>query len=102
MPEQWEAEGTIPKTLWHDIAELGFGGLNVPEDLGGGAGLSRLDTAARFRGFVLSGACASVAAFLSIHNMCARMIATHGSDALKSAYSAQMCSDHGDHICPIA
>ena len=77
----WEADGTIPKTLWREIAELGFGGLNVPEDAGG-AGLSRLDTALVFE--ALSQSCASVAAFLSIHNMCARMIATHGSDDLKS------------------
>ena len=26
---QWEAEGTIPKTLWPEIAALGFGGLYV-------------------------------------------------------------------------
>ena len=48
---------------------LGFGGLNVSEDAGG-AGLSRLDSTLVFE--ALSQSCASVAAFLSIHNMCAR------------------------------
>mgnify|MGYP000226990841 CR=1 FL=1 len=62
----WEAEGTIPKALWREIAELGFGGLNVREEAGG-SGLGRLDATLVFEG--LSEACASVAAFLSIHNM---------------------------------
>ncbi len=76
----WEAAGTIPKALWPRIAELGFGGLYVSEDQGG-AGLSRLDATLVFE--ALSMACPSVAAFLSIHNMCARMLDLHGSDAMK-------------------
>ncbi|SIT76848.1 hypothetical protein SAMN05421665_0448 [Yoonia rosea] len=76
----WEAEGTIPKTLWPKLAELGFGGLYVSEERGG-TGLSRLDATLVFE--ALSQSCASVAAFLSIHNMCARMIDAYGTDALK-------------------
>lgn len=76
----WEAEGTIPKDLWPKLAELGFGGLYVSEDMGG-SGLSRLDATLVFE--ALSQSCASVAAFLSIHNMCARMVEAYGSDALK-------------------
>ena len=78
---QWESEGTIPKALWRDIAELGFGGLYVSEEAGG-AGLSRLDATLVFE--ALSASCASVAAFLSIHNMCARMIDAYGSDEMKA------------------
>jgi alkylation response protein AidB-like acyl-CoA dehydrogenase len=77
----WEAQGTIPKSLWPQVGELGFGGLYVSEDAGG-ADLSRLDATLVFE--ALSMACPSVAAFLSIHNMCARMIDMFGSDALKS------------------
>ncbi|MBZ8119039.1 acyl-CoA dehydrogenase family protein [Roseovarius sp. LXJ103] len=77
---QWEAEGTIPKELWPEIAALGFGGLYVSEDAGG-AGLSRLDAMLVFE--ALSMACPSVAAFLSIHNMCAAMIDRYGSNDLK-------------------
>ena len=77
----WEAEGTIPKNLWHAVGELGFGGLNVAEDAGG-AGLTRLDATLVFE--ALSQSCASVAAFLSIHNMCARMIDTNGTPDVKS------------------
>ncbi|CUH48312.1 acyl-CoA dehydrogenase family protein [Ruegeria atlantica] len=78
---QWEAEGTIPKDLWPRIGELGFGGLYVSED-SGGSGLSRLDATLVFE--ALSMACPSVAAFLSIHNMCAKMLDSFASDELKS------------------
>ncbi len=77
---QWEKDGTIPKTLWTEIAELGFGGLYVSE-ASGGAGLTRLDATLVFE--ALSRSCASVAAFLSIHNMVARMIDAYGSDEMK-------------------
>ncbi|MDD9739914.1 acyl-CoA dehydrogenase family protein [Marinovum sp. SP66] len=78
---QWEAEGSIPKDLWPRIGELGLGGLYVSEE-SGGSGLSRLDATLVFE--ALSMACPSVAAFLSIHNMCAKMIDSFGSDDLKA------------------
>lgn len=80
---KWEAEGTIPKGLWPEIAALGFGGLYVCEDHGG-SGLSRLDATLVFE--ALSMSCASVAAFLSIHNMCAKMIDDFASDDLRAKY----------------
>ncbi|AKO97131.1 Acyl-CoA dehydrogenase [Marinovum algicola DG 898] len=78
---QWEAEGSIPKDLWPRTGELGLGGLYVSEE-SGGSGLSRLDATLVFE--ALSMACPSVAAFLSIHNMCAKMIDSFGSDDLKA------------------
>ncbi|MEQ8401522.1 MAG: acyl-CoA dehydrogenase family protein [Roseovarius sp.] len=77
----WEKEGTIPKELWPRVGELGFGGLYVSEEAGG-AGLSRLDATLVFE--ALSMACPSVAAFLSIHNMCAKMIDKFASDDMKA------------------
>ncbi len=77
---KWEAEGTIPKTLWPEIAALGFGGLYVSEE-NGGSGLGRLDATLVFE--ALSMSCASVAAFLSIHNMCAKMIDSFGSAEMR-------------------
>lgn len=79
--QAWEAEGTIPKDLWPKIGELGFGGLYVSEE-SGGSGLTRLDATLVFE--ALSMACPSVAAFLSIHNMCMKMIDTFGSDEMKA------------------
>ena len=77
---QWEKDGTIPKELWPEVGALGFGGLYVSEDTGG-AGLTRLDATVVFE--ALSMACPSVAAFLSIHNMCAKMLDTFASDEMK-------------------
>ena len=79
----WEAAGDIPRALWPKLAELGFGALYVSEERGGSA-LSRLDATLVFE--ALSMACPSVAAFLSIHNMCARMIDGSGSEDLKDRY----------------
>ena len=61
---EWEAAGEIPKSLWPQLAELGFGGLYVREE-SGGSGLSRLDATLVFE--ALSMACPTVASFLSIH-----------------------------------
>ena len=77
----WEAQGTIPKDLWPQLGELGFAGLYVSEE-SGGSGLSRLDATLVFE--ALSMACPSVAAFLSIHNMCAKMIDAFASDEMKA------------------
>ncbi|MCH2095090.1 MAG: acyl-CoA dehydrogenase family protein [Rhodobacteraceae bacterium] len=79
--QTWERDGTIPKDLWPRIADLGLGGLYVSED-SGGSGLTRLDATLVFE--ALSMACPSVAAFLSIHNMCAKMIESFGSDQMKA------------------
>lgn len=80
---RWDADGEIPKTLWPRLAEFGFGSLLVGEDAGGAA-LSRLDATLVFE--ALSRSCASVASFLSIHNMCVAMIDKFGSEALKKRF----------------
>ncbi|MEE4120968.1 MAG: acyl-CoA dehydrogenase family protein [Paracoccaceae bacterium] len=79
----WETAGTIPRALWPKLAELGFGGLYVSEEAGG-TGLSRLEATLVFE--ALSRSCASVAAFLSIHNMCAAMLDRYGSLEIKARF----------------
>ena len=85
----WEAAGTIPKELWSKAAELGFGGLYVSEE-SGGTGLTRLDATLVFE--ALSMSCASVASFLSIHNMCAAMMDRYGSDDFKARFLPPVCT----------
>lgn len=80
---EWEKAGDIPRDLWPKLAELGFGGLYVSE-ANGGSGLTRLDATLVFE--ALSMACPSVAAFLSIHNMCAAMLDKFASDELRDKY----------------
>ena len=86
---EWETEGTIPKTLWPQIAELGFGGLYVSEEYGG-SGLSRLDATLVFEALAMS--CPSVGSFLSIHNMCGGMIDKFGSEETKQKWLPDLCT----------
>jgi alkylation response protein AidB-like acyl-CoA dehydrogenase len=80
---EWEAAGTIPRTVLREAAGLGFATMYVPEAMGG-AGLTRLDAALVIEALAM--ACPAVASFISIHNMCAAMIAGHGSEALRGRY----------------
>ncbi|WP_420023712.1 acyl-CoA dehydrogenase family protein [Cereibacter azotoformans] len=85
----WEEAGTIPRALWPKVAELGLGGIYVSEEHGG-SGLGRLDATLVFEALAM--ACPSVAAFLSIHNMCGGMIDRYGSEALKARWLPGMCN----------
>ena len=80
---EWERDGTIPRELWIAAGEHGMGGINVCEAIGG-SGLSRLDGIFLYE--ALSRSCPSVAAFLSIHNLCTWMIDAFGSEEVKRRY----------------
>ncbi|MDP5305535.1 acyl-CoA dehydrogenase family protein [Paracoccus spongiarum] len=86
---EWEAQGSIPRALWSEIAELGFGGLYVDE-AHGGTGLGRLDATLVFEALAMS--CPSVGSFLSIHNMCGGMIDKFGSDETRARWLPRLCS----------
>lgn len=86
---EWEEAGTIPRGFLREVGGLGFGGIYVSE-AAGGSGLGRLDAALIFE--ALSQGCPSVAAFISIHNMCAWMIDRYGSEDLKERYLPELCS----------
>jgi alkylation response protein AidB-like acyl-CoA dehydrogenase len=77
--QEWEAAGGIPGDVLRAAAGLGLAAMYVPEELGG-SGLSRLDAALVFEALAM--ACPAVSSFISIHNMCANMIAARGSAAL--------------------
>ena len=85
---EWEEAGTIPKELLRAAGRLGFGGIYV-SGAHGGTELSRLDAVLIFE--VLSRACPSVAAFISIHNMCAWMIDRFGSDDSRKKWLPDLC-----------
>ncbi len=85
----WEKAGTMPREVFEAAAALGFGALYVPEEQGG-SGLSRLDATLVFE--ALSAACPSVASFLSIHNMCAKMIAKYGTPAIRDRWLPTLAS----------
>ena len=79
----WEREGTIPKELWKAAGDLGLGGITVSES-SGGSGLARLDATFIFE--ALARSCPSIAAFLSIHNLCSGMLDAYGSKDVKESH----------------
>ena len=84
----WENQGTIPKELWPKVAQLGLGGIYVSDEMGG-SGLSRLDATLVFEALAM--ACPSVAAFLSIHNMCGGMIDRYGDPETRARWLPRLC-----------
>lgn len=78
--QAWEEAGTIPRDVLKEAAGMGFGALYVPEDLGG-TGVSRLEATLVFEALAMADP--SVSAFLSIHNMCAYMIAKYATPAMR-------------------
>jgi alkylation response protein AidB-like acyl-CoA dehydrogenase len=79
----WDRDKTFPVETLRAAAALGMAGIYVREDVGG-SGLSRLDATLIFE--ALSTGCPTVAAFLSIHNMCAWMIDAYGDDAQRQRW----------------
>ncbi len=86
---KWEDEATLDRATLEALAELGFGGIYVAEDVGGSA-LSRFDAALIFE--QLSRGDVSHAAFLSIHNMVAWMIDSFASDDVRKAWLPKLTS----------
>jgi len=86
---EWEKAGSIPREVLAEAGSLGLAAIYVPEEHGG-SGLSRLDAVLVFE--ALSMACPSVASFISIHNMCAWMVSTWGSEALRAEWLPSLVS----------
>ncbi len=85
----WDEAGELPREILTESAALGFATLYVPEDLGG-TGLSRLDATLVFE--ALSMARPSVASFITIHNMCANMIAQNGTAEMRDYWMPRLSS----------
>ena len=85
----WDRSETFPVDVVRAAAELGMAGIYVGEEHGG-SGLTRLDATLIFE--ALSHGCPSIAAFISIHNMCAWMIDSFGSDELRAHWVPKLCS----------
>eukprot|EP01133_Synstelium_polycarpum_P015676 gene15676-18630_t len=80
---KWDQEQIFPRDVMREAAELGFGGVYVKSDVGGSE-LSRLDATIIFE--ALSSADVSTTAFISIHNMCAGLIDTYGTQEQRNTY----------------
>lgn len=87
--QQWDRTETFPVETLRKAAELGFGGLYVRDDVGG-MGLGRLETSVIFE--QLSTGCVSTTAYLSIHNMCAWMVDTFGTEEQRQKWCPSLVS----------
>ncbi len=86
---RWDEEKHFPVPEMRQAAALGMGGIYIAEDVGG-SGLTRLDAALIFE--ALSTGCPTVAAYISIHNMCAWMIDRYGSAEQRAAFLPKLCA----------
>ncbi|WP_181832598.1 isobutyryl-CoA dehydrogenase [Bosea caraganae] len=86
---RWDEEKHFPVEEMRQAAALGMGGIYITEDVGG-SGLGRLDAALIFEALAMG--CPTVAAYISIHNMCAWMIDRYGADEQRKAWLPKLCS----------
>ncbi len=93
----WDEQRHFPAEALREAAALGFAAICVPETLGG-SGLSRLDAALIFE--ELAAADPSTAAFLSIHNMVAWMVARFGGAGQQARFLPRLLTcEHFASYC---
>lgn len=85
----WDRDKFFPAETLRAAAALGMAAICVREE-NGGAGLGRMDSALIFE--ALATGCPAVAAYLSIHNMCAWMIDAYGSEAQRRRWLQKLAS----------
>jgi alkylation response protein AidB-like acyl-CoA dehydrogenase len=85
----WDAEKHFPIEALRDAAELGMAAIYCSEDIGG-SGLTRLDGVRIFE--QLAAADPTVAAFLSIHNMCTWMVDRYGTAEQRKSLVPRLAS----------
>ena len=86
---EWDEKKHFPVATMREAASLGMAGVYVREDVGG-SGLTRLDAALIFE--ALATGCPTVAAYISIHNMCAWMIDAFGDEAQRRRWLPSLCA----------
>lgn len=85
----WDAAKHFPLDVLRDAAELGMAAIYCSEDVGG-SGLSRLDAVRIFE--QLATADPTIAAFMSIHNMCAWMVDKYGTREQRKNWVPKLAS----------
>lgn len=86
---EWDRSHHFPVEELREAAELGMAAIYCSEDAGG-SGLRRIDAVRIFE--QLAAADPTVAAFLSIHNMCAWMVDTYGTREQRKSWVPKLAS----------
>src|ERR1700704_3738440 len=84
-----DAPKHFPTDVLREAAELGMAAIYCRDDVGG-SGLRRLDAVRIFE--QLATADPTIAAFLSIHNMCAWMVDTYGTGEQRKSWMPRLAS----------
>ncbi|MHA7665783.1 acyl-CoA dehydrogenase family protein [Mycolicibacterium sp. HS_4_1] len=85
----WDADDHFPTDVLREAAELGMAAIYCSDDVGG-SGLRRLDGVRIFE--QLAAADPTIAAFLSIHNMCAWMVDSYGTGEQRKTWLPKLAS----------
>ncbi|MFL0239844.1 acyl-CoA dehydrogenase family protein [Mycobacterium sp. SMC-17] len=85
----WDADDHFPTDVLREAAELGMAAIYCNDDVGG-SGLRRLDGVRIFE--QLAAADPTIAAFLSIHNMCAWMVDSYGTPEQRKTWLPRLAS----------
>ncbi|SHW56493.1 acyl-CoA dehydrogenase [Mycobacteroides abscessus subsp. abscessus] len=85
----WDADEHFPTDVLREAAELGMAAIYCNDDVGG-SGLRRLDGVRIFE--QLATADPTIAAFLSIHNMCAWMVDSFGTPEQRKTWLPKLAS----------
>ncbi|OBC09143.1 acyl-CoA dehydrogenase [Mycobacterium sp. 852013-50091_SCH5140682] len=86
---EWDEKHHFPVDVLREAAELGMAAIYCQEDAGG-SGLRRLDAVRIFE--QLAAADPAIAAFLSIHNMCAWMVDSFGTEEQRKTWVPRLAS----------
>ncbi|GAA4859545.1 isobutyryl-CoA dehydrogenase [Saccharopolyspora rosea] len=86
---EWDQDKHFPVEVIRAAGQLGIGGVYVDEAVGG-SGLSRFDSVLIFE--ALATGDPSIAAYISIHNMCAGMIDRFGTAEQRARWLPGLCS----------
>src|ERR1700678_4243029 len=86
---EWDATKHFPTDVLREAAKLGMAAIYCRDDVGG-SGLRRLEGVRIFEQLAM--ACPTIAAFMSIHNMCTWMIDAFGTDEQRKDWVPRLAS----------
>ena len=86
---EWDQKKHFPTDVLARAGGLGLGAMYTRDDVGG-SGLGRVDAVMIFE--ALAKGCPSIAAYISIHNMCCWMIDTYGSAAQRATWCPRLAT----------
>lgn len=86
---EWDATHHFPVDVMREAAQLGMAAIYCRDDVGG-SGLRRLDGVRIFEQLAIADPV--IAAYLSIHNMCAWMVDTYGTEDQRKSWVPRLAS----------